>query len=171
MLLPIQPINPARVAAPFDHPDFVFELKYDGFRSLCYVEDSRCELVSRKRNIYKSFAPLATALSRLQVTSAILEGEIVCLDSEGRSQFLELMRRRRADVIFYAFDLLWHGGEDLRGLPLVERKRRLQRLIRVSRIPSLLYADYVGSAFGAGFHSVAPTSSRHIPQIRPCVSR
>jgi bifunctional non-homologous end joining protein LigD len=103
-------------------------------------------LVSRKRNVYRSFAQLKKALSHLPVRRAILDGEIVCLDGDGRSQFLELMRRRRTGVVFYAFDLLWHYGEDLRGLPLIERKRKLQRLIRTSQIPTLLYADHITSA-------------------------
>jgi bifunctional non-homologous end joining protein LigD len=143
MLPRVTPINPARLAAPFDHSDFLYELKMDGFRCVAYIEDGRCELVSRKRNTYKSFAGLATAMAALRVKSAILDGEIVCLDGDGRSLFLDLLRRRRHDAVFYAFDLLWLDGEDLRGLPLIERKRRLRRLVRVSRNHSLLYADHI----------------------------
>ena len=76
-------------------------------------------------------------MAALPVANAILDGEIVALDSNGRSQFAPLMRRRQ-DVSFYAFDLLWHDGEDLRPLPLVERKRRLRRLIKGSGA-SILY--------------------------------
>jgi bifunctional non-homologous end joining protein LigD len=130
MLPRVQPINPAKIAAPFDHQDWVFELKHDGFRALAYVESGRCRLISRKQIQYKSFASLATALAGLRVHNAILDGEIVCLDQDGRSQFLQLMRRRKAEASFYAFDLLWLNGEDLRPLPLIERKRRLRRLIR-----------------------------------------
>jgi bifunctional non-homologous end joining protein LigD len=61
-------------------------------------------------------------MAGLPVQSAILDGEIVCLDQDGRSQFLQLMRRRRADACFYAWDLLWLDGEDLRQMPLVERQ-------------------------------------------------
>ena len=49
---------PTRVAAPFDHPDWVFELKHDGFRALSHISDGRCDVVSRKNNAYKSFGPL-----------------------------------------------------------------------------------------------------------------
>lgn len=69
--------------------------------------------------------------------NAILDGEIVVLDGSGRIQFLELMRRRRHDVIFYAFDLLWLNGEDLRQLPLIERKRRMRRLTQRPRRAAL----------------------------------
>src|SRR5258706_12364995 len=49
---------PTRVAAPFDHPDWVFELKHDGFRALAHIADGRCSLISRKNNVYKSFVSL-----------------------------------------------------------------------------------------------------------------
>jgi len=64
MLLRVSPINPARLAVPFGHSDFLYELKMDGFRCVAYIEDGKCELISRKRNTYKSFAGLATALPR-----------------------------------------------------------------------------------------------------------
>ena len=133
-LLRIQPINPARIAAPFDHPDWLFELKQDGYRAFAYIENGKCELVSRKQNVYERFGPLAAALaSELRVKNAIIDGEIVCLDGQGRSLFLELLRHRSVNPVLYAFDLLWLDGNDLRGLPLIERKRRLRRLIRSSR--------------------------------------
>jgi bifunctional non-homologous end joining protein LigD len=143
MLPRITPINPTRLAAPFDGADFLFELKHDGFRAVAYVEESKCELVSRKKITYKSVGRLNAAMATLPVKSAIFDGEIVCLDGDGHSQFLDLMRRRRHDAVLYAFDLLWHDGDDLRELPLIERKRRLRRVIRASRNPGLLYADHV----------------------------
>lgn len=82
-------------------------------------------------------------MAAVRAKDAILDGEMVCLDGDGRSQFLELMRRRRAEAVFYAFDLLWHNGEDLRKLPLIERKRRLKRLIRASHNPAVLMADHI----------------------------
>ena len=136
--LRIQPINPTRIAQPFDHLDWIFEVKHDGFRALAYVEHGKCQLISRKQIVYKSFADLSTALAKLPVANAILDGELVCLGADGRSQFAELMRRRRRDAIFYAFDLLWHDGKDLRPLPLVERKRHLRR-----GRDRLLYAEQI----------------------------
>jgi bifunctional non-homologous end joining protein LigD len=141
MLPRIQPINPARIAQPFDHLDWIFELKHDGFRAVAYVESGSCRLISRKQIQYKSFAGLATAVAGLRAKNAMLDGEIVCLDKFGRSQFRELMHRRRQDVTFYAFDLLWLDGEDLRSLPLLERKRRLKRLLKGRA--GLLYAAHV----------------------------
>jgi hypothetical protein len=75
------------LTGPFNDPDWLFELKHDGFRSLAYVEDGKCRLVSRRRNQYKSFEVLRSALEGLGARNAILDGEIVCLDSSGVSQF------------------------------------------------------------------------------------
>lgn len=118
MLPRIQPIAPKRIQDPFDHPEFVYELKMDGWRCLAYVENGVCRLVSRKQNQFKSFGPLTAALSKLPVQNAIIDGEVVCLDDKGKSVFLD-MRRRKANAILYCFDLLWLNNEDLRNLPLV----------------------------------------------------
>jgi bifunctional non-homologous end joining protein LigD len=75
-----------------------FRLKHDGFRSLAYLENGRCRLVSRRRNTYKSFEVLRSALEGLKAQSAILDGEIVALDSSGVSQFKELLCYRIANV-------------------------------------------------------------------------
>lgn len=159
MLPRIQPINPTRIAAPFDHADWFFELKHDGFRALAYIEDDTCQLISRKQIIYKSFDTLAAALSDLP-SNAILDGEIACLGADGRSQFLDLMRKRRRDAVFYAFDLLWHDGEDLRQLPLVERKRRLRRLIKGRA--GLLFAEQIQ---GSGVELFAAICARDLEGI------
>jgi hypothetical protein len=90
------------VRAPFDHPDFLFELKHDGFRALAHIWDGNCELISRKRNAYKSFNELRENLANLKVQNAVIDGEIVCLDEEGRSIFNELLFRR-GSPIFYGF--------------------------------------------------------------------
>jgi bifunctional non-homologous end joining protein LigD len=143
---------PTRVAAPFDHSDWVFELKHDGFRALAHI-DGRCQLLSRKNNVYNSFGPLREALAGLRVKDAVLDGEIVCLDDEGRSQFNQLLRRRGTPV-FYAFDLLFLNGEDLRQLPLVRRKERLRRLIDRSKCASVMFAQHIETRGKALFAQV-----------------
>jgi len=135
----IQPAKLARSLQPFDDPDWLFELKHDGFRSLAYLENAHCRLVSRRRNTYKSFEVLPSALECLRAQSAILDGEIVALDSNGVSQFKELLYRR-GRAVFFAFDLLWLNDTDLRQTPLIERKKKLRRLIEGSEI---IYAQHV----------------------------
>jgi bifunctional non-homologous end joining protein LigD len=81
-----------------------------------------CRIASA--SLYLGFSELKKALASLPVQSAILDGEIVCLDSRGVSQFNALLERK-GHAVLYAFDLLWHDGQDLRQLPLIERKDRL----------------------------------------------
>src|SRR4051794_14859075 len=127
-----------RKTQAFTHPDWLFELKYDGFRALAFVEDGACRLVSRNGNTFKSFEALSLALPKqLRTRSAVLDGEIVCLDSDGRSNFADLFYRRK-EPIFVAFDLLAADGEDKRSLPLVERKAALKRLLLQSIRSALL---------------------------------
>ena len=132
----------ARFDAPFEHPDWIFEPKMDGFRAVAYVEGGACRLVSRNRNAFKTFERLAQAIAQdLAGRSAILDGEIVRPGPDGRPMFYELMRRR-GPFCFYAFDLLWLDGWDLRDKPLLERKLLLRKLLP-RRPKSVLYVDHV----------------------------
>jgi bifunctional non-homologous end joining protein LigD len=126
----VAPLTLKRRAQAFDNPDWLFDLKYDGFRALLEIDGSEARLVSRNRNRFKHMDALAAILSkRLRVTDAILDGELICADASGRPIFMDLLSRR-APACFIVFDLLWLNGEDLRALPLTERKKRLTRLLR-----------------------------------------
>jgi bifunctional non-homologous end joining protein LigD len=127
---------------PFDHPDWFFELKYDGFRALAYVDGGGARLVSRRNVVYRRFADLASYLSlEVNADNAVLDGEIVKLDESGRPVFLDLMRGR-GPFCFVAFDLLAVNGRDVRKQPLVERKEILREIVpKESR--SVLYAKHV----------------------------
>jgi bifunctional non-homologous end joining protein LigD len=131
----------AVLAEPFEHPGWIFENKYDGFRALAYIEDRHVRLVSRKGNVYKSFPDLLNTLAAcLHVSDAIIDGEIVYLDASGKPQFYSLLRRRSPQH-FVAFDILWLNGKDLRKLPLLERKRILRTVVPAGS--PILYADYI----------------------------
>ncbi len=130
------------VRQPFDHPDFLFELKHDGFRALAYISEGKCELISRNRNSYKSFPELRHNLAALKVKNAVLDGELVCLDDEGRSMFDELLHRK-GSPIFYAFDLIYHNDRDLRQLPLVERKKKLRAVLEKSPLADVVCGKFV----------------------------
>ncbi len=80
-------------------------------------------------------------LAGLRVKNAILDGEIVALDKFGRSQFMPLMRRKTRDVAFYAFDIMWLDGAELRSLPLIERKRVLRQVVHGRE--GILYAAHI----------------------------
>jgi bifunctional non-homologous end joining protein LigD len=134
--------NPTLVRQPFNDPDFLFELKHDGFRALAYISGGHCELISRRRNSYKSFGQLRSNLAKLKVKNAVIDGELVCLDSEGRSIFNELLLRKGCPI-FYAFDLLYLNDRDLRQHPLIERKEKLRALIEKSGLPDVICGKYV----------------------------
>jgi bifunctional non-homologous end joining protein LigD len=138
----IKPQPLVRIPEPFNDPEWIFELKLDGFRALAYVEQGHCQLVSRHGHSYKSFEPLKVALVReLKVKNAILDGEIVCLDGEGKSLFNTLLFRR-GNPVFAVFDLLWLNGNDLCELPLIERKQQLRQIVRAG-VRHVLHVDYL----------------------------
>jgi len=143
MLPKIHPMRLRLVKEPFDHPDYIFELKHDGFRAVAYLQNGECDLISRNSRRLR-FLSLRLALAELPIRDAILDGEIVCLDENGVSQFNWLLSKRKANAaIFYAFDLLWLDGEDLRKAPLLERKQRLFGLVNASGCSRLLYAQHI----------------------------
>jgi bifunctional non-homologous end joining protein LigD len=154
-----QPLPLSRARAPFSHRDWLFEIKWDGFRALLYCDREGVRLVSRNGNTFKSFPGLCEGLARdLNGRRCVLDGEIVCLDSHGKPQFRNLLFRR-AEPHYMAFDLLWdeharsddekemrrfRNGEDTRYLPLTDRKLRLRRVVPKSG-ERLLYSDPVES--------------------------
>ena len=129
------------VKEPFDSSDYIFELKHDGFRAVVYLQNGERKIVSRnQRNL--GFDSLKQALAKLPLQSAIVDGEIVCLDTKGVSQFNQLLSRKGQPVL-YAFDLLWLDGQDIRQFPLMERKRRLAALIQSTSCERILYAQHI----------------------------
>jgi bifunctional non-homologous end joining protein LigD len=137
-----------RIAKPFDNPDYIFELKHDGFRAVAYIADGKCRLVSRNAKHFK-FLSLSQSLAEIDVDDAIFDGEVICLDKDGVSQFNHLIGRRY-EPVFYAFYLLWLDGKDLRKLPLMERKERLEKLLKKAKCSEILYAQHI-TANGVSF--------------------
>lgn len=137
----------------FDHPDWIFENKYDGFRSLAFIEGGSVGLVSRKGNVYKTFAGLCSGIrDAINCRDAVLDGEIVHLDSAGKPQFYSLLHRRMPQT-FIAFDVLWRNGKDLRPLPLLERKRILRSLVPAAS-PHVIYAEHIDTTGTRLFRAV-----------------
>jgi bifunctional non-homologous end joining protein LigD len=108
---------------PIGHPNWIYELKHDGFRGILYVDREQAWLVSRKGKKFRQFDPLLKQVLRcLKGQRAILDGEVVVLDEKGRSNFYDLMAHR-GEPRYYAFDLLWLNGIDLGSRPLLDRKQ------------------------------------------------
>jgi bifunctional non-homologous end joining protein LigD len=128
--------------SPSINPDFIVEPKLDGFRALAHINGHRCTLISRNGHVFKSWPQLAEEIAHsVRAHTAILDGEICCLGSDGTSNFKNLLFRREWPL-FMAFELLAVDGDDLRALPLLQRKRRLNRIM--PRVESRLrYVDHV----------------------------
>src|SRR5690349_5393163 len=139
MSLQFQPMPLLKRAAPFNHADWLFELKYDGFRALAVIEHGRAQLISRNGHPFASFSGLAESISdSLPNTRAVIDGEICCLDRRSRPQFKNLMFHR-GNPCFFAFDLLTCDGKDLRTERLTDRKQELRRLLARSPDAPLKY--------------------------------
>jgi bifunctional non-homologous end joining protein LigD len=107
----------AAAPEPFDDPDWLFEVKHDGFRALAHVDGHYCALVSRNGHTFQHWPQLCEELAHaVKAHDAVIDGEIVCLDARGRSNFKSLLFRREWPF-FYAFDVLAVDGEDLREWP------------------------------------------------------
>jgi bifunctional non-homologous end joining protein LigD len=140
----IHPMLATLVRAPFDHPDWVFEVKWDGYRAVAEIRDGDVALYSRNLlSLNEKFAPIAEALRACRF-DAVLDGEIVVVDDRGQPDF-QLLQNYRASgsghLLYYVFDLLHFQGHDLTGLPLLKRKELLKRVLPAS--PRIRYCEHV----------------------------
>ncbi len=144
----IHPMLATPSAKAFDDPDWLFEIKWDGYRAIAFIEDGRVRLVSRSQNdLTAQFPELGSLPQFIKAHRAILDGEIVALDEEGRPSFSlmqqrtgfhpgkrSLQRREGVPVVYYAFDLLYLDGFDLRRVTLEQRKQLLKDRIKVGGV-------------------------------------
>jgi bifunctional non-homologous end joining protein LigD len=150
----IHPMLATPVERPFDDPEWLFEIKWDGYRAVAFIEGGKSRLVSRNQNdLTGQYPELLELPTFVKARTAVLDGEVVALDDEGRSSF-SLMQQRtglrsagrraapRADVpiVYYLFDLLYLDGYDLRRVALEDRKATLAKLIVPN--PLVRYSDH-----------------------------
>lgn len=153
-VVPLTPMPLVRVATAFADPAWVWELKYDGFRALAHLDRGACRLVSRNGHTFTRFDSLARDLARAFAnTRAVIDGEVVCLDDQGRCDFNRLLFRR-ATPCFAAFDLLELDGRDLRQRSLLERKRTLQTVVAGVAGP-MLRVQHVDGVHGPALFQLA----------------
>ena len=114
--------------------NWLYELKFDGYRALAFKAGKEVRLLSRNRTIFNDNYPqLVDALKLLPVQNVLIDGEIAALDSQGRSSFQLLQSygiSKRTPIVYYVFDLLNLEGADLRARPLVERRKLLAKLLK-----------------------------------------
>jgi bifunctional non-homologous end joining protein LigD len=139
----IHPMLATSVDKPFDSPEWLFEIKWDGYRAVCFLENGKSRLVSRNQNDLTGQFPELQGLSKLiKAQTAILDGEIVALDGQGRPSFSLMQQRtgirqgnrhtaarRDVPVMYYVFDLLYLEGYDLRRVSLEQRKEVLAQIV------------------------------------------
>ncbi len=136
----IEPMLATAVDAPFDDPRWLFEVKWDGYRSLCYVEGERIRFLSRNHlDLGKKFPELVAARAEIAAQTAVIDGEILALNPQGKPNFQLLQNAagfrpgprppEQPLLIFYVFDLLYCNGRDLRNEPLLHRKGLLSQII------------------------------------------
>jgi bifunctional non-homologous end joining protein LigD len=144
----ITPMLATPVEKPFDDPEWLFEIKWDGYRAVAFIGDGRVRLVSRNQNdLTGQYSELGVLPTLVNAKTAILDGEIAALDEQGRASF-SLMQQRtgirsggrrtagRPDVpiVYYVFDLLYVDGYDLRRVALEERKQALVKIVGTNEV-------------------------------------
>jgi bifunctional non-homologous end joining protein LigD len=131
----VKPMLATLVDKPFDDPDWIFEVKWDGYRAVAIMDGKNISLTSRNNKSFnEKFYPIYNALLKWDL-HAVLDGEVIVIDKKGVSNFGALQNwRSEADgeLIFYIFDVLWLNGHDLRNLVLTDRIAILKTL----QIPS-----------------------------------
>lgn len=140
----IHPMLAETIDKPFDGAEWLFEIKWDGYRAVAFIENGQTRLVSRNQNdLTARYPELKNMAEMVKAKTTILDGEVVALDAEGKASF-SLMQQRtgfrpggkravsNADVpvLYYAFDLLYLDGYDWRRVPLEQRKDKLASLLK-----------------------------------------
>jgi len=140
----IEPMLATPIKKPFDHPDWIFEVKWDGYRAVAEIRDSGVSLYSRNRISFdKKFFPVTKALRKLRF-DAVLDGEIVVVDDQGRPDFQRIQHYQGSGsghLLYYVFDLLYFRGHDLTALPLLRRKELLKKIL--PSVPKVRFSDHV----------------------------
>jgi bifunctional non-homologous end joining protein LigD len=150
----IHPMLATPVAKPFDSPDWLFEIKWDGYRAVAFIRGGKVRLVSRNQNdLTSQYEELSSLPEFVKASKAVIDGEIVALDEEGRPSF-SLMQQKTGfrpgkhplpgragiPILYYAFDLIYVDGYDLHRVNLEQRKKTLASLISTGDL--VRYSDH-----------------------------
>jgi|GEM_PF-197876 len=127
---PLEPMTAMRIEEPFDNPDWIYEVKFDGYRILAQVIDKKATLLSRGQLNYTSkYTALVKELSNLK-NKVVLDGEVIVIGEDSKPSFNALQNYRAGDpLVYYVFDLLWFDGHNLMSLPLIERRSILKKVL------------------------------------------
>ena len=131
----VAPMLATLATKPFSDPDWLFEIKWDGFRVQAVVRDGKVRQWTRNLKDAESYFPkLLSPPTWIEASEAIVDGEVVALDDEGKPDFSRLQERlgvrSAGGLVYQAFDLLYLDGRSLLGVPLEDRKHLLQSVLR-----------------------------------------
>lgn len=146
----IAPQTPALSAEPPEGDGWIHEIKHDGFRTLLRIERREIRAFTRGGHDWTDkYGRVVDACGKLKCRSALIDGEVIVQDKNGLSDFAALRAAIEGvphRLVMFAFDLLWLDGEDLRRLPLVKRRERLQSLLpKDQRFPIQFSEHWEGS--------------------------
>ncbi len=174
----IKPMLATLVDDPFDDTDWVYEVKWDGYRALGFVNKGEVELLSRNNKSFnEKFYPIYNLLKNWEI-NAVVDGEILVLNDKGISNFGNLQNwRSEADgeLVYYVFDLLWYEGKNLMQLPLTSRQAILKEIlpanddrVRVSKVFTANGIDFFKAAERMGLEGIIAkkAASTYIPDLR-----
>lgn len=137
----VKPMLCTLLKKPFTDPDYLFEVKWDGYRIIGHKHDKTLRLASRGGHNYsKKYPSVLSALKNLK-HEVVLDGEIVYINVQGKPDFdaLQSVNGQKAPVVFYVFDIMWLDGKNLMKLPLIERKKILKDVVGNNNV--IRYSD------------------------------
>jgi bifunctional non-homologous end joining protein LigD len=174
----IKPMKATLVDEPFDDPDWLYEVKWDGYRAIATLDKKEgAQLISRNNLPFDKYYPISDALNKWNM-NAVLDGELLVLDEKGISDFGAMQNwRSEADgnLVFCIFDILWYNGKNLMGLPLKERQAVLQAIlptdndhIRQSKVFEANGIDFFAAAEKMGLEGIIAkkADSVYTPDLR-----
>jgi bifunctional non-homologous end joining protein LigD len=155
----VRPMLAYLIEEPFDRKGWIFEIKWDGYRAIAEIENHSVKLYSRNgKRLNDSYPQVVKDLKTLHF-DVILDGELVIVNNQGKADFETLQnygRTQKGTIRYYVFDLLYFNGNDLRSLPLLERKEKLKNIL--PPLPCIFYNEHV-EEFGNDFFKVVKENS------------
>jgi bifunctional non-homologous end joining protein LigD len=140
----IRPMLATAADKPFDSDEWLFELKLDGYRAVAEINAEKFLLYSRNGLDLSIIYPSIPAALKKMKLNAVLDGEIVVLNKNGKPDFQQLQNYTRGNhlpIVYYVFDILSYQHHDMKGLPLLERKKCLKKILKKSTV--IRYCDHI----------------------------
>lgn len=163
------------VDKPFDNDGWIYEVKWDGYRAVAFLNRTKAELKSRNdKSFNEKFYPIYDALKAMKM-QAVLDGEVVVVEASGQANFGKLQNWRSeadGDLLYYVFDILWLNGYDLKGLPLTERRKILETIlpehpqIQLSRTFETSGIEFLEAAKKMGLEGIMAKKKDSLYQIK-----